>query len=319
MTSNFPFTADMIAWAQASQAKWQIPSSLILSAAMLESSLGAHVSAGTNNWFGIKDPHGPNATTREQSPDGSWYTVAAGFKVFATPADGFMYYGQLLGLGEPYHDMVTVFLKSDRSPAAVQALSRALTGVYATAQNYGASLIAIQQQYNLYQYDILPRAPAPTPEKPPVTTPPTISAPSTTALAPAAVPPIVAPAPAAPSVKQTALDVGDALETLLKLADAAAQAGVPAALSLLPAQLKFITMFFAPTVIQGYIHTAIVQLEASAQGKTINIDMSNSIVAMVVQALNANEAWLVGQLDNLEAYVQPLVTKYLTGAAPSSS
>lgn len=156
MTAN-PFTADIIGWAMAAQRVYQIPASLNLSAAKLESNLGAATPPGTNNWHGIKDPHNTSTTaTKEQRADGSWYTIAAGFRVFASPAESFMYYGQLLGLAAPYHDMVTVFLKSPRGPADVAALSHALTGVYATAKNYGAALVEIQQSFNLYQYDHVP-------------------------------------------------------------------------------------------------------------------------------------------------------------------
>lgn len=305
-----PFTLEIVSWAQAAQRVYQIPSSLALAAGWVESNLGAHTPPGTNNWFGIKDPSGVVASTQEQTAGGISYTIQAGFMVFKSPADGFMYYGHLLGLGKPYHDMVTKFLQSPRAPADVQALANALTGVYATALEYGSTLIAVMNQYDLYQYDALPSAAIPAQ---PTGQPPMTTTTSTPTLAPASVPPIVAPAPTAPSVKQTALNVGDALETLLKLADAAAEAGVPTAMSLLPGPLKFVTMFFAPTVIQGYVHTAFMQLEASAQGKTIEIDTTNSLVAMVVQALNSNEAWLVGQLENLEASVEPLVKAFLAG------
>lgn len=162
-----PFTPEIISWALAAQKVYQIPASLNLSAAKLESNLGASTPPGTNNWHGVKDPHNTNVTsTREQRPDGSWYTIEAGFKVFTTPAESFMYYGRLLGLGAPYHDMVTTFLRSPRAPADVAALSRALTGVYASAKNYGDVLVQIQQSFNLYQYDHVlaatPAAPAST-------------------------------------------------------------------------------------------------------------------------------------------------------------
>ena len=171
--SNGPFTDEIIGWAQAAQRVYQIPSSLSLSAAKVESNLGEATPPNSNNWFGIKGT-GSTAQTREESTSGQSYEITVGFKSFATPADGFMYYGRLLGLAQPYHDMVTTFLKSARDAAAVQALSNALTGVYATAHNYGEALIAVQKQYNLYQYDQLPaivppaKPAAPTPAPAPV-------------------------------------------------------------------------------------------------------------------------------------------------------
>ena len=290
MSAN-PFTPEIVTWAQVAQKIYRIPASLSLSAAMLESALGKHTPAGTNNWFGIKDASNSNAaSTREQAPDGIWYTIEAGFRRFASPADGFIYYGRLLGLAKPYHDMVTTFLRSKQTPADVQALSHALTSVYASAHSYGDQLVKIQLEYNLYQFD--------KGAKPMVDITPTTA------------PVIVAPPPATPSVKQTALNVGDALNILLELADVAAEAGIGSAPSLLPGPLKAVSMFFAPTVIQGYIHSAFLQLETATKDKTITIDTSNAIVAMVVQNIKDNEPRLVAQLGNLEAWVAPLVAKF---------
>ena len=137
----------------------------------------------------------------------------------------------------------------------------------------------------------------------------------TNTTAPANAPVIVAPSPAAPSVKQTSLNVGDALNVLLELADAAVEAGVGAALPLLPGPLKAISMFFAPTVIQGYIHSAFLQLETATQSKSVTIDTSNALVAMVVQNIKDNEPRLVAQLGSLEAWVAPMVATYLGGVA----
>lgn len=148
-----PLTPAIAGWAEAAQKKWQIPSSLNLSAAMVESGLGHATPPGTNNWHGIKSAHGVKASTGEQTPAGLKYTIVAGFMVFKTPADSFMYYGELLGTFKPYRAMVTRFLASPRAPVDVKALSKSLTGVYATAINYGSALIAMQEKYNLYQYD----------------------------------------------------------------------------------------------------------------------------------------------------------------------
>lgn len=152
-----PFTSEIIGWAQAAQRKWQIPTSLILSAAKVESNLGKAVPPGSNNWFGIKTSHGGvKSPTREQTPGGVDYTITAGFMVFAHPADSFMYYGELLGTFAPYRAMVSKFLASNRGPDGVQTLSLALTGVYASDNHYGVILVAVQKTFDLYQYDALP-------------------------------------------------------------------------------------------------------------------------------------------------------------------
>ena len=141
----------------------------------------------------------------------------------------------------------------------------------------------------------------------------------TPAPTPSTIPVIVAPPPKAPSVKQTALNVGDALDVLLELADAAAEAGVGPALALLPGPLKAISMFFAPTVIQGYIHSAFLQLETATQGKTVTIDTIDALVAMVVQNINDNEPRLVSQLASLEAWVAPMVATFLGGKSAAGN
>lgn len=155
----------IISWAQAAQARWQVPASLNLSAAILESDLGKATPPDSNNWHGIKSAGGTVTSTKEQTAGGVWYTIKAGFHVFATPADSFMYYGWLIANYPPYHRAMQMFLASRRLPADVQDLTSAVGHVYATALAYGTDLVLIQRQQKLYQYDTLP---VPAPASPPV-------------------------------------------------------------------------------------------------------------------------------------------------------
>jgi flagellum-specific peptidoglycan hydrolase FlgJ len=165
-----PFTPQIVGWAQAAQRVYQIPASLSLSAAMVESTLGLHTPPNSNNWFGIKSSSGVSSRTREQTASGANYIIDSDFAVYPSAAAGFMAYGKLLGLGSPYHNMVTKFLQSARAPADVQTLTNSLTGVYASEEDppYGSVLIGVQKQYNLYQYDAL-TTPVPAPAPAPIT------------------------------------------------------------------------------------------------------------------------------------------------------
>jgi hypothetical protein len=308
MTS--PFTPQMIAWAQAMEAKWQIPAALALAAAYVESGLGEHTPPGSNNWFGIKAVGGGGSVTatKEQNPDGSWVTIQAGFAVYDSPAAGFDAYGKLLGLGSPYRAAVTTYINSAHQPIDVRALARSIAVKYATAQTYGATLVSTMELYNLYQYDNPPAAPAAPQGAPPMATTPATPAPT-----------ITAPLPA-PTHVETAIKVGDALQILLQLADSAAETAATGATAFLPAGVRgIVSMFFGPTVIQGYIHQAFAQLEALTANQSVQVDTSNALVAMVVKAVNDNEPSLVAELTSLEAIVQPLVTKFLGGIAPTTS
>lgn len=184
--TNGPITDEMVGWAQAAQRVYQIPSSLNLAAAGVESSFGKATPPGSNNWHGMKALPGEaqvSTSTGEQAASGAMYTIVAGFKAFSSPAGSFLEYGRLLGLGSPYHKMVTAFLNSPRAIGDVKTLANALQGVYATSHTYGAALCAMIDQYNLGQYDALPGA-APAP------------------LHPIPAPP--APAPAAPALSAAA-------------------------------------------------------------------------------------------------------------------
>jgi len=174
-------TSEIIGWAQDAERVYQIPAALNIAAAMVESELGLHTPPGTNNWHGIKDPANTSETaTKEQRPDGTWYTIEAGFKIFPNPAGSFMGYGKLLGLGEPYRAAVTTYLATPRAPADVETLTRAIAVRYATALSYATALITAEEKNNLFSTDILP----------PVVTP----------ISPAPTPTIPAPAPVLPPI-----------------------------------------------------------------------------------------------------------------------
>lgn len=139
---------DVIAAAIASHRKYRIPASVSLAQYAVESAWGTKMS-GKNNPFGIKDTDGKNATvlsTREETKTGQSYTIKAGFENFASIADAFEVHGKLLGTAGVYAKARTKLPDPD-------AFADALTGVYATANNYGTVLKSVMRSQNLYQYD----------------------------------------------------------------------------------------------------------------------------------------------------------------------
>ena len=317
-----PFAPEIVAWAQVAQKIYHIPASLNLSVAKLESNLGVATPSGTNNWHGIKDASNPNAaSTREQAADGTWYTIRAGFRRFASPADSFIYYGRLLGLAAPYHNMVTTFLRSKRLPADVQMLSHSLTGVYATAKSYGGLLVKIQQDYNLYQYDTPPAQTAPTKE-PPVVDLPTpaviVSTPATISVAAGAAAAVPVPVPNAPRVTPTVsqdvrIDWGSWMAQALAhetvIIEAAAQGAVDLALKSIPFG-SLVSSFIGPTIIKQYVDMGLAALEGVLEPLSVTAPGYNVLFTTIANLINANEKALAAFLgDQLDPMIHAALAK----------
>jgi hypothetical protein len=186
-----------------------------IAAAMEESGLGAATPPGSNNWHGIKATGGVKTDTREQTKGGVWYTIKAGFHVFKTPADSFMYYAWLIANGAPYHAAFAAYMASAKTATDVENLTRAVAVKYATALAYAKALVGIEEWDKLFVYDQLP-APAADVAQPKETPP--MAAPT----APAA--PAVAPTPA-PSTPFTFASLIAMVESGAALIPAAVQIG----------------------------------------------------------------------------------------------
>lgn len=139
-----------------SQAQWKIPASISLAQFAVESGYGEHMPKGSNNPFGIKarvrkgkiiDPY-VTATTAEHNFQGEedWHGPQP-FRKFASLDDAFSYHGQLLATGTPYAHARSLLPNVD-------AFADALTGVYATATNYGGVLKAVMRAQGLYRYNV---------------------------------------------------------------------------------------------------------------------------------------------------------------------
>ncbi len=142
-------SAEIIMAAQAGERKWGIPASVSLAQYAVESAWGTKMS-GKNNPFGIKDTDGKNATTlktREETKGGDSYYINAGFENFSSIAEAFDVHGKLLGTAKAYTRARAALPDAD-------AFADALTGVYATANNYGSVLKGIMRTQGLYQYNL---------------------------------------------------------------------------------------------------------------------------------------------------------------------
>jgi Mannosyl-glycoprotein endo-beta-N-acetylglucosaminidase len=139
---------EIIAAAQGSHTTWNIPASVTIAQWIVESYWGNSMPAGSNNPFGIKAVGNQpfvEAHTHE-TIKGKDVVIVARFRKFGSIADAFDSHGRLLGTAKPYEHARTLVGDPD-------AFADALTGVYATAPNYGSVLKNLMKKYNLYQYD----------------------------------------------------------------------------------------------------------------------------------------------------------------------
>lgn len=286
-----PFTAEIIGWAQAAENVYQIPSSLNLSAAKVESNLGRSTPPNSNNWHGFQDfTHGVGSSAlSHEEIDGVLVPKQEKFMVFASPADSFMHYGKLLGLGKPYHDMVTTFLQSPRMPVDVQNLSKALTGVYATASNYGSALILAQHQYGLYAYD---KGVTQMVDTTADTTTPRVT----------------------PTIAQgVRIDWGSFFAQFIEhekpIIEAVASGGLKLALSQIPMG-NIVEMFIGPTLVAQYLDQGLTALEGLLKDQSVTVPASNLLETTIANLINANEPKLVEWLGaNLDPMIKAAVAK----------
>ena len=162
------FSAEVIAAAQAAQAKWGVPAAISIAQYDLESANGTREPPGSNNPFGIKALPGQSSVTvpTHEFEGGRYVVVEAAFAKFASLADAFDHHGELLATSH-YYAPAREAISTGLSVENVDAYANALTGVYATSPTYGAALVGIMQANGLYAYNGLPPpAPAPIPQAP---------------------------------------------------------------------------------------------------------------------------------------------------------
>jgi flagellum-specific peptidoglycan hydrolase FlgJ len=141
--SRFP--TETIAAAEASQAKWAVPASLVLAQWALESAYGAHAPGG--NPFGIKArPGEPSQTLMTwEHLEGRDVRVPQQFRRFASVAEAFDSHGRLIA-----HNWPAACHVSGEVAAKAVVAGRLK---YATDPKYTSKLITIMRANALGQYD----------------------------------------------------------------------------------------------------------------------------------------------------------------------
>jgi flagellum-specific peptidoglycan hydrolase FlgJ len=143
------FIAEVAPGALAAQHQYGIPAAVTIAQAIDESGWGrSMLAAQDNNLFGIKGtgPAGSVERPTQEYENGQAVTVNAPFRVYSNVAQSITDHSLLLATGSAYQQAMA----DRRSP---DAFANDLTGVYATDPNYGANLITIMRQFNLYRFD----------------------------------------------------------------------------------------------------------------------------------------------------------------------
>lgn len=145
--------------AQTGEKEYGVPTSVSIAQAILESNWAQSVLTKEGNaFFGIKcgDNNGPYAigclkkTTAECDMTGACHDEIASFRAYSTPADSFRDHGSFLASNKRYTNAFAYTKDADQFTREIA------TAGYATDPDYAAKIIALMQQYNLYQYNGAP-------------------------------------------------------------------------------------------------------------------------------------------------------------------
>ena len=156
--SNAAFLAAAAGPAQASQREFNVPASVTLAQAILESGWGkSKLSMNDMNYFGMKCFGNPGGiavgchdyVTQECSAvTQTCYTTTATFRVYKSPTDSFRDHGKQLATLSRYAPAFTYAKFPNQFAAEIHK------GGYATDPAYTEKLVGIMVKYNLYQYDL---------------------------------------------------------------------------------------------------------------------------------------------------------------------
>ena len=170
------FISEVAPGAVAAQRRYGVPASVTIAQAIDESGWGrSSLAAKDRNLFGIKGtgPAGSDSLPTQEYEQGQSVTRIAPFRVYHDFAESIDDHGKLLATSEYYR--LSMAYRQDPN-----AFAAALTGVYATDPDYGAKLISLMRQYDLYRYDVAAPASAPRATAPQATKPTTPATPQTT-------------------------------------------------------------------------------------------------------------------------------------------
>jgi flagellum-specific peptidoglycan hydrolase FlgJ len=155
--SQQAFISEVAPGAIAAQRTYGVPASVTIAQAIEESGWGqSRLATQDHNLFGIKGtgPAGSDPQATEEYENGQPVTRIALFRMYHNVAESINDHGKLLATSGYY----TQAMAARQDP---NAFATALTGVYATDPDYGAKLIVLMQQYDLYRYDLATAAATP--------------------------------------------------------------------------------------------------------------------------------------------------------------
>src|SRR5215471_6171569 len=146
------FINEIAPWAMAAQRRYGVPASVTIAQAIDESGWGQSVLATSDhNLFGIKGtgPAGSDEQPTQEVINGQLVNLSSSFQIYENIAQSIDAHGRLLANSADYANAMS----QSKDPNAFAA---ALTGIYATDPSYGAKLIQLMKQYDLYRYDHAP-------------------------------------------------------------------------------------------------------------------------------------------------------------------
>jgi flagellum-specific peptidoglycan hydrolase FlgJ len=135
--------------AVAAQRRYGVPASVTIAQAIDESGWGqSSLAVNEHNLFGIKGtgPAGSYQQLTQEYENGQLITAMSSFRVYGSAAQSVDDHGKLLATSGYYRRAMAV-------RGNPNSFAASLTGVYATDPEYGAKLVRLMQQYDLYRYD----------------------------------------------------------------------------------------------------------------------------------------------------------------------
>ena len=143
------FIKQVASGAMATQRKYGVPASVTIAQAIDESGWGQSVLAtNDHNLFGIKGtgPAGSDEQPTQEVINGQLVNLSSSFQIYQNIAQSIDAHARLLARSGDYAHAMS----QSKDP---NAFAGALTGIYATDPQYGAKLVQLMTQYDLYRFD----------------------------------------------------------------------------------------------------------------------------------------------------------------------
>lgn len=153
--SHEEFIQSLVPTAEKMDQRYNVPASISIAQAILESNWGkSELAARYNNLFGMKadffEPH-VKLSTKEYE-NGKWITITASFRTYWNWDSSLVHHAKLMVNGTEWNQsQYEKVIRARDYREAAYALQQA---GYATDPTYASKLISIIETYQLYRYDI---------------------------------------------------------------------------------------------------------------------------------------------------------------------